>query len=774
MIRRRLFAYTVMYAIGIVAGYLLCERAKLVIATILLIFVGLILTKLDLETNNNYKYQRILFTIMLLSTSMFVISYINLYTNIDTSNINCVEGKIIRVSSRQDGIQFVIKPDNKQYGNKVLVNYYTDFELDTYDKYIGSEYRFNGKLKKPSGAMNPGCFDYALYLKSQDIKYVFTAKSINKLETDNISILDRYRIFIMSKRIAFEQLFEGETASLVKGMLFGDKNDIDEVTREEFNKNGTGHILAVSGLHIGFLFALLRMATKKRRTVGVYIGIVVIVVMYGQMTQWSASTIRAVLVMSISLFSMHLRRPFDMLTSVSLAALILMIYNPHNLFSAGFQMSFLAMIGITFLTKPLSFLIGDYLSMLIAVQIAVMPYTAFMFNSINPMSLFINIPIVAIAAIIVPICIIGIAIISAFGMVPNLIVDYINAGCKLLININSMFYSKGTLSFQIKSINAGILIGLYVLIFVISSEWTRIRLIRKDNDVIKQICKYIGVLGVILAIAFFNPFINDEIVFVNVGQGDCTHIRCKGINVLIDGGGQSELFSDYNTGEKTLMPYLLKNACNRLDAAYLTHLHTDHYRGIEELNEVFHIGYIGISRQYYGSDDLPSNTKLFTANASIKLSRKCSITAIWPIGDGAKERIDTSEKNEKNTVYIIDYEGIKTMVTGDLMEEDELKMVNYYKNTDVLDCDVLKVAHHGSKSSTSEEFLDAVTPRIAVISVGENNMYGHPNQQTLDRLNTRNIKIYRTDQDGAVGIDIRNRLFLNHAEIFAHCSKSLN
>ena len=108
---------------------------------------------------------------------------------------------------------------------------------------------------------------------------------------------------------------------------------------------------------------------------------------------------------------------------------------------------------------------------------------------------------------------------------------------------------------------------------------------------------------------------------------------------------------------------------------------------------------------------------------------------------------------------MIHYRGIKVMVTGDLLESDEADMIEYYSKTgggeEKLRCDVLKVAHHGSKSSSSEAFLDAASPDIAVIQVGRNNFYGHPHQQTLDRLSARGIRIFRTDTDGAVGIDIR-------------------
>ena len=131
---------------------------------------------------------------------------------------------------------------------------------------------------------------------------------------------------------------------------------------------------------------------------------------------------------------------------------------------------------------------------------------------------------------------------------------------------------------------------------------------------------------------------------------------------------------------------------------------------------------------------------------------------IWPVRE-SDISLSADDENEHNMVYMVHYKGVRIMVTGDLLEEDELEMIDYYRHNNSLDtlrCDVLKVAHHGSKSSSSEAFLDAAKPLVAVISVGQNNLYGHPHDQTLERLKKRGIRTYRTDINGTVGIDIRS------------------
>ncbi|MBR4091639.1 MAG: MBL fold metallo-hydrolase, partial [Mogibacterium sp.] len=242
-----------------------------------------------------------------------------------------------------------------------------------------------------------------------------------------------------------------------------------------------------------------------------------------------------------------------------------------------------------------------------------------------------------------------------------------------------------------------------------------------------------------------------------------------------------------NVGKSILMPYLMHGGTDAVEIALVTHLHADHYKGIEELAEVFPVGAIGIPADYrasltdghfasfsYKTNDsscekpekggASNSEKRWTSNPEMKvfyigpdtridISDDVSIEVIWPV-EVSDEPIAADDPNEHNTVYMIHYKEIKIMVTGDLLEEDEQEMIKYYQGTDTLECDILKVTHHGSKSSSSEAFLDAVHPEIAVIQCGRNNFYGHPHKQTLDRLEKRGIQIFRTDLSGAVGIDI--------------------
>lgn len=830
-----------------------------------------------------------------------------------------VTGFARSVTVKNGKIRIVLTDTDKtRHGIRIMV-YVRDEDYYDPAEIIGRRITAYGTLREPSGADNPGCFDYRIYLRSKGIGYILSARAVDiadqnesycksNVKSDFRTIRERlqgkYIRTLYSARESFLDRFEDEEVrGFIKGAVFGDKSDISDDVMEDFTGNGTGHILAVSGLHTGYLYSLLRLLTGKRRTVSAAAATIALLIMYGDMTMWSPSTVRAVTVLSISILSLYARRPFDLLTAVSAAAMLILVREPYQLFSTGFQMSFLALLGIAFLSGPLSHFTGETLAVMISVQAGIMPLTAYIFHRINVLSIFINLPVIFLASLLVPLCMTALLISAAVGLIPGLVITATEGLTDIIIRFNEIVSADGMFSDLVTGAFPGTVTGLaagftmlfYLAAFMLSSEWCRVRLLRHEYRIIMTALLSVTLISMCTGIASYNRFADDEIVFVSVGQGDCTHIRAGGKDVLIDGGGDTER----NIGKDVLMPYMLANGAERAEIALVTHLHTDHYRGIAELAKVYPVGSVGIPSDYRksvekqraeeekheshgvvdqqgegpqsnwhsyrkngnmlsaekdesqysdGKDEnqhsgkkyesqhlgkkydsqhsskkdesqhsdnnyesrsplaLPDNIIFLDPDSVIRVTDDVFIEVIWPI-KGESENVDTDDPNEHNMVYMIHYNKFgrdtRVMVTGDLLEEDELKMVDYYakarmsasfqsihsdaqsnsrvdnlSNCDTvskvngsksshsnsptdspLKCDVLKVAHHGSKSSSSEAFLDVASPSIAVIEVGLNNWYGHPHQQTLDRLEERGIEVYRTDINGAVGIDIlRNYL----------------
>ena len=768
MIRRKLAAFTLLFAAGIACGCFFAERGKPAAALGLGASVMICTAvaddrKMKLRLAAFFLCGLILFPIRFASYEKAASSF---------SEMEIIKGRVISAEIKDSDLKMTVR--SPECGNAkaiVTVSGYAEREEpETSEAYelIGSEIEANGEYSEIMPADDPGCFDYRLYMRSCGISASFRSYSFYVTGVHDSPPV-RLKRYLYRSREVFLKCFDDETAAFLRGVIFGDKSGIDEDTVREFNENSTGHLLAVSGLHVGFLYGLLRILTGRRtngRVIALMIGVIII---YGEMTMWSSATVRAAIVISSSLLSRYFNRQFDLLTSVSLAAFIILAKEPYQLFNAGFQMSFLAMCGIAFFTKPLSAIVGEALAVMLAVQAGTLPLTAYYYGMFDPLSALINVPVILLASVLVPFSIMMLMTGMMFGTVPAAAAKLIGFISYAVIKTNHVLNFEGGFTFDVAGLRGAAVAAVYMALLGASSEWVRVNLLRGERKAVMKAAALMILPVIMLGSCLYDPFADDEIVFVAVGQGDCVHIRSDGHDVLIDGGGSDS----YNVGERILKPYLLREGAYKADMALVTHLHSDHFKGISELAKVYPVGAVGIPAEYRGSTETAAGLSLdgekiiyVMPGTKIDISDDVYIEPIWP-ADLPDEPIAADDPNEHNTVYMVHYNGIKVMVTGDLLEEDEKEMVRYYQGTDVLDCDVLKVAHHGSKTSSSEEFLDAVSPSAAVIQVGRNNFYGHPHKQTLERLEERGIKVLRTDIDGAVGLDIRHgRIYIDlfHSE----------
>ena len=790
MFRRKLAAFTISFAAGISAGFFLFDRSRTLEASGFILSVMAVIIFFD-DKKKNKLIKETLAAFFLCGFLLFALrsSY---YDNASgySGTIATVTAKVLAAELKDDDLKMTVRTSGPHRQKiQVTIPGYTPGAHDKeHEISAPAPYELTGALLEITGELNefdpaddPGCFDYRLHMRGKGMCLSLKAYSFEIIDLGN-SISIKAKRFLFRTREDFLRAFDEETAGFIKGVIFGDKSEIDEDTVREFNENSTAHILAVSGLHVGFLYGLLRFLTGRRKTAGVSALVIAVIVIYGEMTMWSAATVRACLVMTVSLMSLHFRRRFDLLTSVSLSALLILLKEPYQLFSSGFQLSFLAMCGIAFFAKPVSSVTGEALGVMAAVQAGTLPVTAYSFCRFDLLAVFINIPVILLASVLVPLCLLMLMSLIVFGAYPAMGTQLIELISDAVMKINHVLHFGGAFSIKTAGIGGASVIAVYIILLGLTSEWARVNFLRRrPGEILPAEILKKGVLFMMpvlmLASCFYDPFLNDEIVFVAVGQGDCVHVKAGGRDLLIDGGGSDY----YNVGEKILMPYLLHEGSEHTELALVTHLHTDHYKGIQELAKIYPVGALGVPADYKGSlegsrpdDDSHYDSRLddkylessglgfdpdkiiyIEPHTKISMSDDVYVESIWPVKKSDKP-VAADDPNEHNAVYMIHYRDIKVMVTGDLLEDDELKMVEYYKGTDILKCDVLKVAHHGSKSSSSEVFLDAASPSIAVIQVGRNNMYGHPHKQTLERLEARGIRAFRTDESGAVGIDIRN------------------
>ena len=269
-------------------------------------------------------------------------------------------------------------------------------------------------------------------------------------------------------------------------------------------------------------------------------------------------------------------------------------------------------------------------------------------------------------------------------------------------------------------------------------------------------------LSVILLFSIFH-FIpkNLKIYFVDVGQGDCTFIVTpKNKTILIDGGGSTG--SDLDVGESTLIPYILDRGYKKIDLMFISHFDQDHVGGLLTVLKELKVNRVCISKQEENSENYQKFLEIIKEKdipvTIVKLGDKIKIESslyfdiLWP----QEDQITENRINNNAIVMKLNYNGFSCLFTGDIEKIAEDKMVSLYKDKFVLESDILKVAHHGSKTST-ENFLELVNPKNCLIGVGKNNLFGHPSNEIVERLEELDVKVYRTDINGEISIIVNNK-----------------
>lgn len=666
----------------------------------------------------------------------------------DGGNVNVI-GKVTSIVKKDDeyfklqlaDVSIVSDSGARSYKRKILVNVYND--IPDYRAFLWDRVYISGEVSVPAERSNPKTFDYRRYLKSIGIRCIITADKIERRsEAKGAAAL------LKSAKCRTADILEdsaGDEAAVIMGLLFGETSGIDDDVIETFRRGGTAHVLAVSGLHLGLLYSFLCRFKRKKRSIPADAAIVLAIAAYAALAAFTASVVRAALMIFIHIVGNHLNRRYDLISAACISMIVILAVNPMQIYNAGFQMSYLAVITLGIMIPLIQKKIKGILLPMIAVQTGMVPYTMYVFNYVSLTSVISNIPVYFIAAAMIPT---GIAVIAfcwlPFAAQPAAVITGILV--KLLLWCNDFTYMGGVFTFDVASPSVIILAVYYIFIFYICSEAGQIALIRRSCKKIAAVLLAAVIAGMGCSAYLSDGFENADMVFVDVGQGDCLHIRAGGKNILIDGGGNY----NYNVGKSTLKPYLLKNGVTRVDIAIATHLHTDHYQGLKELSQVYRIKKLGV----YEANSVNDNTlqKEFKADDILYLAAGDVITvsknvSIEILSPAAGNALDEKDENKNSLVLRVNVKGISVLMTGDIDENGEKSLL---PAADVK-ADILKVAHHGSRYSSCEKFIEAAAPELAVIQVGRNT-YGHPSEEIIKRLEEREIPVMRNDTMGAVGI----------------------
>ena len=578
------------------------------------------------------------------------------------------------------------------------------------------------------------------------------------------------RINIVSNKIKkiFKENFDEKISNVLLGMLLGYTDEIELDVKEDFSESNISHILAVSGMHVGYVILFCNIFFSKilgkRKT---YILTIIVLIFYMFLTGLSPSVVRASIMACLILLSKIIYRKNDVWTSISISLLCLLIYNPFCIGNISLMLSYVGTIGI--LSYTINFKhnnrIINMVSITLSVTIFLIPILSIYFNKIPIFSLFTNI---LVGIIVLSIFILGFAFII-LNKIPFFIKNFIKNVLIFLVKILlkiSEFGAKIPLNkVYVLMPNCFEVFIYYVIIFISIFLFYIFKMKRKQNIIFKRRIKNLlnllkfryyqnksKVISIILIISIFFSIIKIipkdlRIHFIDVGQGDsCLIITPHNKKILIDGGGSES----YDVGKNTLIPYLLARRITRLDYVIISHFDTDHVGGLLTVMKELKVGKVVISKQVEDSENnqkfkdivKEKKIKVVVVNKGdrLKIEKNIYFEILWP---NSSKLVSENFLNNNSIVCKFQYKNFSMLFTGDIEKIAEKQILQEYKkNLQVLNSTILKVAHHGSKTSSTQEFLDAIKPKLALIGVGKNNKFGHPNDEIIKRLeNMRNKDI---------------------------------
>ncbi len=638
--------------------------------------------------------------------------------------------------------------DGLEYGTKVLIS---------------------GRPVQPGTARNPGEFDLRQYLHINGIyARIFLENSYGVLiEEENSSGFLASLVYPLRKSIGerLDKLIGGDEAKFLKGLLIGDRGDISYEVKDAFINAGVMHILAVSGLHVVIviliIFALLiafRVPEKYR-----IVFTCLFLVFYTFLTGQSPSVVRAVLMGIIVLGSQLFERKSDVYNSLALSAIVILFFDSKQLFNPGFILSFVAVFFLVAL-YPKLYSLKNYLpekiqsitivkliygtvAVSLASAIGTLPFTSFYFGKISVIGIIANLFIVPLSNVVLAIGMLTVAVSYVSQWFAGIYAETTKLITYLLLEsvsiIGNFKYAYVDSYFTFWSASVFYLFIGFIFTLKPKIIWKRIIIF--------------SLISATLAIYYSLMFPDNKILrvtFLDVGQGDAIFLEFPDErNMLVDGGPKT---SYRDAGERFIAPFLMRKGLKKIDYLLNTHPDHDHLGGIPYLLRKYEIGKIidaGLSdsskifQDYkYLIDSLHLQHTIVKKGEIIDELQNVRIYILNP--EASYDSVNSLNFNNQSVVMKIVYGKTSLLLTGDVQSESENVMVSRYKN--ILHSDIIKCAHHGSKTSSTDDFIKYVNPKIALISVGLKNQFKHPSPEVIRRLRHRGIQIHRTDQEGAV------------------------
>lgn len=715
-----------------------------------------------------------------------------------------VRGVIKKAEQKEDTVTLVLEEVTAEAGRRTgkfrrMVVYAENRTTEKNDSDSGGELavgvkvQVRGKLAPVEGPGNPGELDFRTYYRTKGIACRLYGENLAVAGGEAIPYYKGIAEFRMQCAGVLEKICMPEDVAVFKAVLLGDTSDMNPEMRDMYQRNGISHLLAVSGQHLaiigGGIYLMIRRAGAGYGKAGMISA--VLVISYGIMTGSSGSAIRAVIMIVCLWMAAVKGRSYDTLSALGAAALILLYRQPYLLYHSGFELSFGAVLAISGLGGWMqSFLELERawektLLISLSVQIVLTPIVLYHYFQHPLYGIFLNLLVIPLVSILMYSGILGIVLgsfwiqggVAAVGA-GHYILRFYELLCEFAEGLPGYSLVLGRPSPGSLVMYFGIhAMGTAVVLFCIRgrSAFIRAKSPARCNDHLAEShfrtrvssisCKpmilmyFFWIYALSFAALVPRPVKGLEVVCLDVGQGDGLLLRTGKRAVLIDGGSSSQK----KLGDIVLEPYLKSRGISWIDYAVVSHGDSDHINGLmyllEESKDIG-IGTLVLPVMGKGEEVYENLAALARREGADVVYMKTgdwvetgelTLTCLY-----AGEDFGGKDRNSHSLVLCGDYKGFHMLFTGDMGEGQESSLARLAEQEGTLQdihlnhVQILKTAHHGSRTSSSEVFLDRLKIRLAVVSYGEGNSYGHPSPETMARFREQGIAVLETGKKGAI------------------------
>lgn len=679
---------------------------------------------------------------------IFTHSYENKLAGLtDKAPIN-ISGIITSKEVKNDKLSLVLS-QNKTGSDLLIVS--DDLSVEDELK-LHSHISVTGTISLFSPARNPGEFNSLEYYRSRGIICKIYASEIQMISDALLPISES--LYQLRKKIVnvFSKALESDEAAILSSIATGDRTALTSDIKELFKSGGISHILCVSGMHISLLGSII-LWLLSRLKINRHIALVVaciITFFYALLCGMSVSTIRALLTFFVQALAFFLKRQYDRLSTLSLIMITMLITNPLLCQNSGFIFSFWSVFSFTVISEADT---KNKIIDAILLQLFSMPIVALYYYELPLFSFAINLLLVPYLGVVLMLGILG----GLVGVIFPGAEEIVLFPCHIVLRAY-IFVCDLVNKLPLSTITTGAPSPIKLIIYFVLLFGLIILIQHKPK--LNRLAPVIG-LFVFTIFLSVSPNPRSVITFLDVGQGDGIFIADScGTTYFVDGGSTSKK----EIGQYTLLPFLKYNGIKNIDYWIVSHGDSDHVNGLIELLEKnYPISHIVIADNSPAADNISritalshdKNIPLIKAHKGNTLHAKkdgASLLFLWPSSDEVFEDI-----NSASLVFTYEDNGFSAIFTGDISSEDEKKIVSSLASKRTLDIDLLKVAHHGSKYSGSDDFLSVTSPKTAVISCGIGNIYHHPHSESLYALKKHSCQIFRTDYSGAITINYNSK-----------------